>query len=617
MIKKLNYSFVSKLGRHNTKSFGYDLGIKNLKPKGSSTSKDYFKKSSQTLRNIDDVMTTIKIIDNVRSVVTGLLSNGNSSVANNEMDNIPYTSSTQISELGREISTYQKTRIHLGRNSSNRIKSIQNSAFIQTIHRELSSSMDDYQSHKRRQQLVFRSGFNERGFRFLSENSQMTVSKYYKLFELEKKQHILKQQIDGQKQLYGCILNTINSIKLKNRSDLYTANVRIHLIKIFDLHSDLRSLLLETTNNSLVSHFEQSGKIPLNFQYSDPEILDIDNKFSIGFTGSLTCNLNLSTRFSERAKILRSWNGTLPPGSIWDFKCTHHLGHGINLNRIFDLHTNVISIPLDPKNPRSPKHTNRKFIVNPINYLEHLIDTIDMDPALKAGLKRAIRIYRNRKNTQQKPPTIEPGMEPGVKQPGVEQPEVEPIVDDFEPQPPMQAPEKDETRNNHPVSYVFAIEFVGDRRSTVVNKKNYDRFTGYSPVQLSCEFGHEIKYLSSDDNEDIPITYQINKSNKNFNEESYELKDQFYPEREPKFHIPFDSISFRSGTMLTKGETDTKDKLYFMENDPCLARTVDNSMINGLDEILQTVGLDKNSATVDDLSFNYDKSPTNTEETEL
>lgn len=605
-MKQLPYSFITSSGRHTINSFGKDIGLHNLEKLRSSDPSNLFNGAHSTLKTVDNIFRGIRLANDVKNVITGLMPNGDNSVANTENTQVPYSSVTEVASLGRELSVYHKTRIDIGRKTIKHIRNIQQGPFIETISRTLSSSMDDYQNHNRRQQLVFRSGFNERGFSFLSENNQMTVSKYYKLFDLDKEK-TLKNQINGEKLLYGCILNTTNRIKLKNRSDIYTTNVRIHLVKILDLETDVRTLLLEITNNEFSENKNQrSGKLPKELQYTDPEILNTNNKFSINFTTALECNLNLSTRFQERAKILKSWNSNLPPGSIWDFECVHHLGKGINLNKIYDLHTNVLSIGLSENSLVSPKMTRKRFSgFNDLVMLKKLVEVKDIDKYLKKKLLDSIKKFENGGFERQKKlsPTIAPTFTSTAENANLKNNNS--IEDENEDDISFVEKLEEQSRNNHPVSYIFVIEYVGDRRATIVKNDNYDRFTGYSPVQLNCEFEHKIKYLADDSNEDKPMLYKESKLEKNFNENNEDLKDYFYPERQSKFHVPFDQISFNSGPMRTKGETDTRFKKYFMEADINLGKSADNSMLDGIEKILKSVGLNDKNKTGDDLNLNY------------
>ena len=533
-------SFVSSLGRHTPKSLGKDLNVnsfcKNLKNNKLDGALK-FSKANEFLSNLNDLSRGIGVLKDIHS---GLIDNGYEGASNGEHGSIPFTSKSEDSSLGKNDARYYKTHIHVGKPSHGRIKNIQSGAFVETIERLTCSSSEDYLNHKDRNKLNFKCGFNEKGFAFLMEDTYFSIKDFYDLFRIKKNyQKELESNDDGKKDIYGCVLNTKHKFKLKNRMEYFTGHIKIHLIKILDLETDVRELIEEITHNSKTESVDKSGKIPVNQQYSDPDLSTKENKLSIDFVSSLNCNLKLSTRFKERAKIVKSWSRTLGPGSIWEFNLTHHYGRGIHLNKIYDIE----------KRKEKSKDPNQLDII-----FDTLTETKNQTSVKKIKEMIAENLPKSKKKTSE-----------------------------------------------HPVGYVFCLEFVGDRRASIVNKQN-DYFSGYSPCHFSMEFDTKIKFLTNDQDEEDLLVYKRNRQDKNFNEDS-EFPDIFYPDRQPSFHVSFDEISNK--------------KSYKMVYDQGIKSSTDfSSVIEILGEKLTEYGLNLGSINPEDAAFNYFKEPDEDEDKE-
>lgn len=85
------------------------------------------------------------------------------------------------------------------------------------------------------------------------------------------------------------------------------------------------------------SKISDRGKIPEDEQYTDPDIENLKNRFSASFSTSLKTKLTDSILFKDRAKIVHTWHHVMNPGSMWDFKITHHYGRGIHMNYLYDI----------------------------------------------------------------------------------------------------------------------------------------------------------------------------------------------------------------------------------------------------------------------------------------
>jgi hypothetical protein len=473
------YSFVSSLRRHTHKSLGADLGTKTFVR--SLASSENINKISGANEFFDKVQTLTKGIGIIQGIHSGLVENGINSGSNSEHSMIPFTSESNSSPLGRNEAVYYKTHVQVGRRFGSKITKIRDAAFVDRITRLTSSSDRDYLDHKERKQLNFTSGFNEKGFSFLMNDTFFSVKDYYDLLDINKtyKQE-LEQVHDGRKDIFACVLKTKHRFKIKNLMDYHTTHVKIHLIKILDLETDVKDLVKEITHNS--KSINQGGKLPIDQQYTDPKLLP-EKQFSINFTTALSCNLTLSSRFQERAKIVKSWSRTLSPGSIWEFNLEHYLGKGISINRLYDIQSRADQNTI-------VHHRAESFI----DLLQEIDDTKNSTQI--ATIKEAISEF-------------------------------------------TKSPTKKKL-SEHPTGYIFCLEYVGDRRASVKSKDN-DIYSGYSPCNFNIEFDTEIQFLADQDNSEKIMVYKNIVQEKQFEDDSL-LADIFYPTRQPKFHIPYEDL---------------------------------------------------------------------------
>lgn len=154
---------------------------------------------------------------------------------------------------------YYTTHVHLGKPSSKKINQIKSGPFIERLTKTLADSREDYQEHNKRQNLQLKCGFNEKGFAFLMEDTYLSVKDYLSLYQVEKR--FTKDLRSNRKDIFDCALKTFHKIKLRNRMDSYYLHINIHLIKILDLETDVRTLIKEITHHSEDPEY----KPPYNF----------------------------------------------------------------------------------------------------------------------------------------------------------------------------------------------------------------------------------------------------------------------------------------------------------------------------------------------------------------
>jgi len=388
-------------------------------------------------------LNAVRIVGATASTVSGIIENSKSSPTNADLKSLPYLSDSKVESLGRNEAIYYKNSVSVGKPTSRRIKTLSTGPSIEKITKTTSSTSKDYQSHKKRKNLALRSGFNEKGYTFLLEDTYFSVQDYYDLFKINERfsGELKENRRDGVKDIYGAVYETHNQFKIKNRLSNFSSHIAIHLVKIHDIRANVRSLLQEIIHNSEQTIESTNGKIPADFQYSVPTIYDNSNRFGVSFQTSLNCSLSMSQKFQEKAEIVKTWESTLPPGSIWEFNLTTHLGRGIHLNRINDFCLEA---------PDSSIFTN-----------------------LKGKIESMTTNLRKGKATQ--------AMD-----------DLRTYVDDL----------LVKRANEHPSGFVFVFEYVGDRRASIQRVKEGDIFNGYSPVELGIEFETDVTYLVNQEKED-------------------------------------------------------------------------------------------------------------------
>lgn len=337
--KRTRFSFISPLGKHNVRSFGADIGLHDVLKSAKTTDHlKTFESSYHTYKKIAPLLLDgINLLGKIR---TSLIKNGNGSLSNKGKLLIPSVSRSSCDSLGKNDSSYYKTFTQVGIPMSNRMKKVYNGPFTEVMTVSLANSNQDYQEHKKRKYLNFRAGFNQKGFAFLAEDHITRVMDFMKFYKVHRRfEKDIQMNLDGVKQIHGCVLKTHNQLKLKNKMEYYSIHFKIHLIKITSINEDVRSLvselLTEDNNPDKIQITNERGKLPFRKQYKieDNKV----NSMSVNFLTSLDCDLTLSSRFNERAEIVKSWTRTLTPGSLWEFNLDHHLGEGIDINYLYDI----------------------------------------------------------------------------------------------------------------------------------------------------------------------------------------------------------------------------------------------------------------------------------------
>lgn len=485
-------SFTTGNGKYNKspKDLGRSLNFDDLTKIISSGAmlSDKFKSVASVIHGSSQAL---KVINHLNNHITGLVGNGENSGTNGESTEIPFISHLDRQSLGANQSSYIKYNVHLGKDTSSKIKKLADGPYIEKIKRLTADTNRDYLDQSKRKLLTLRTGFQEKGFTFLLDDTFFSIGDWYKIFKIDTKYgDELKNNHEGTRDIYGCILKTRHKFKIKSRLDFYNMFLKIHLVKINDINTDVRELISQTTHNKY--SFDKAGKIPIDQQYTDPDF-DPKNRFASSFLTTPNCRINKSTRFQERAKIVKTWTQILTPGSILEFNVIHHFGRGLHLNKIYDLQmltdtylskseilSDISKSILDITNPTNPSNFTNITNTSIIENIQEIVDS-------------HIRSLKNNKKLSE-----------------------------------------------HPTGYIFLLEYIGDRRCSVLDTKTKLYYDGYGPVDFTLDFETEYSYLANQDDEDTPLVYKRIRQEESFLEDTFgdSLKNFFYPDRTDKFHVP-------------------------------------------------------------------------------
>jgi len=245
------------LGKHTLGSLGRDLSYSDLLKVGNDIYKsgkiepEHFATASRGILNTDRLISYgIKI---GASTVASIINNGVNSVANNKKHKNILLAHDYSTNLGENDAKYITTKIHIGYPTTERLKRMKNNPSVQLDEKLFGSSDKDYQEHEKRKNLFLQTGFNQKGFAFLMEDTFLTVKDYLNFYD--RRQTIENTLIKAKKnkliQYYACDYKTHNKFKFRNTMDFYNLALRIHLVKITDIDEDVRKLIGDITNNRL------------------------------------------------------------------------------------------------------------------------------------------------------------------------------------------------------------------------------------------------------------------------------------------------------------------------------------------------------------------------------
>jgi hypothetical protein len=136
-------------------------------------------------------------------VVAKMIENGVNSLNNKDNGKVPLLTSTNKTPMGKNSATYQRTHVHIGCQTTDRLRRIKYNPNIDYDEKLIASSNRDYLGHEKRKNLTISSGFNQKGYTFLMQDTYFTVDDYLKLYNSKAKTD-----------LYGCIYKTKKSLSV-------------------------------------------------------------------------------------------------------------------------------------------------------------------------------------------------------------------------------------------------------------------------------------------------------------------------------------------------------------------------------------------------------------------
>ena len=558
--KSYKAAFVSSIGRHTPISLGKDTKIhefcKEVKERTSSHTA-LFEGASSFLGNIEKVARGVKIGQDIHTLLTD---NGHNPLINSDSSLVPMLGQNSQRSLGKNGAQYYKIHTHIGKKTSSKINKLASSAHIIKRSKCLSDSLSDYLTEEKRRQLNLQCGFNEKGYAFLLEDTYLSVNDYYKLFELKKRfKKELQKNIDGVTDIYGCVTKTHNRIKLRNRMDFYSMNIKIHLIKIMSNEKSVRDLVEEIVPNKVGTGRDKCGRIPSDFMYDDPDIEDPLNTICTDFTTHLSCDLNQSSRFKEHAKVIKTWSRSLQAGSILEFNLTTHLGKGIHLNRIYN---EFEDYEVDARKSIQTMATEKISIFD-----FNKTNITDIDELAEKARKVVSQIKMLERKTNKK-------------------------------------------KNEHPTGYVLALEYVGDRRACIARNKDHALFEGYSPCNLSLEFQTNLTYLTEEEKSEELLVYRKVKGERNFDEDNEKtLKELFCPDRLERLHIDYPSIDIMGNNKTAK---------YSLIYDQAISSSGDvPALLDNMKDIMKNLGLNPDNISAEDMDYNFTRGPASNDDDDI
>ena len=588
-MKKNLSSFTSNFGRHNLRSLGKDLGIHDLLREGPKMAGGNIK-AEHFARAADPITRTQTLTDvGIRigaGVAAKMIENGVNSLTNCLNGKTPLITSNGKTPMGKSSATYQTTKAHTGVPTIERLKRIGFNPNIDYDEKILKSSERDYQNHEKRKNLMLRSGFNEKSYTFFMEDTYFTADDYLKLFKNKERIQDMLTSTKTKTDVYGCIYKTKNMFKFINKLDFYNVSLRLHMVKLYDHHKDVRGLLEDITNNKISTNkiltttktdmvddlkktiVENTKKKTeeiidkLNIdeklrKKKNPDPVDIVNADIINKTGSILKEKteNLSKKLLEETFRPNTKYGKILEDNQYSDPNTKDLSNKFNISFLTSINC-LLNDSIRFRDEATIVHTWERTLtpgsIWKFNLEHHLGSGVHLN-----------QLY------------------------------------DF-----------DMKNKNHPSGYFFILEQVGDRKGRLIRNIDKDFFSGYSPTQVHVEFDFRIGFLYELKNgvEEACI-YRRKKLDQDFEENSY-YESLFTPDREPSFHISFDEISFN--------ETNQKEqKKFSLEYDINLMENVGASgLLNRLQADFEKAGLDTTNITEDDKVFNVKKGPTDETEYE-
>jgi hypothetical protein len=564
-------AFASSAGRHNPKSIGRDMKINKLKNLGKNQESNHLK-AHDVLDNITKIFGKAGLKSGEHLAIK-LIEAGITSITNSNDKTTILTGSQIIEGIGENKSTIYKTNFHCGQPTTKKVKRQANTPLATINKKVLATDLKDYQSHRKRLQLNSKSGFNQKTYCFLMEDTFLTVKNLVKLFDKDKriKENILKN-VNGFRNVYGCIYKTELNVKIISSMDYYSTYIKIHLIKINDIHDNPRKLLTEITNNITSTKLKKdTKKNKKKLRGVVDEVIDeaknIAKNIGKEEADKLIDKSNLPKETKQTMKTMIQENGT-------------------HRAKISDLG----KIPEDEQYSDPPVTDKRnKF-------------SCSFCTSTKTKLTDSVLFKDRAKIIHTWGHIMSPG---SIWDFNITQHFGKGIFLNY-------LYDIEKINEEYPAGYFLVVEHMGDKRATVIRKKDNDKFDGNGPSELRYSFENKITYIGienddSDFEDDaVPCVYKVKRREEDFIENS-EFSKIFTPDRESTFNVDFDDIQLLKHQ--TKEETENRN--YYLEYNSSVMPSP--SMLENIKQKYSNLGFNNKSVSVDDLKYNLDNPPSEKE----
>lgn len=354
-VRNVGRFFISEIGKHSRRSLIKDLEIdrisaeaNKIKKKGKIELSDFTSLASAILTRTKFARGGLKINSNVK--VKSICDFLTSKSEENEISFLEYscTKSRGLGNNKKDLkSKYFYAKVHYGKPTSLRIKRQLSQPNIELTTDIVKDSQkmvgDNY-----RNQLVIRSGFNQKSYSFLKDIAYIDSSKFMSLYKNKMRQLIKNEKKNALKEYYTSTYSIKNKLKFINRSDYFNTKIKIHMVFLKNPEMDLDKLISEVfwfeheidqeLNENVRECNVNEGKMLRENQVDFPSIETLKSKIKNSFIFDYENSLNDSLSFRKNCYVAKTFIRTLGPFDILELSITTHLGDGLCLNELVNKH---------------------------------------------------------------------------------------------------------------------------------------------------------------------------------------------------------------------------------------------------------------------------------------
>lgn len=561
--KKTN-AFVSNLGRHTVDSIGRDLRLPELlrnlnKPQADNQkiSEKQFFNAVKSMMNTDTMTSAgIKIST---GIILKLMESGVNSILNPDTNRLPSLSHNKVLtyEKGRVI----YTNVNIGFETSKRINRMKTMPDMNVTNKSLLDTDKDFQDENPRKLLKIETGFNQKNFTFFLKKNYLTARKIEEFGKKAISEIIAGKNRKKNIHSYMAAIKTTNKIHFRNMNSTHKCSIKLHLCSLNDQSKNLEEVIKDFTNNLEVIKESNSTKKKIKDEIRDvaKKIVDTRKEFQTSKSNNLT------------EKVIDKIQKTLT--DLKDRK--------VKLNKLLDkleMRDSLGRLSEDQQ-LTDPKFDNE--------FKTSFLTTTDCNIKSVTEFRNNIRVSDSWTRT----------LNPGDKW-------------EFQIQRHLGTGinlnrfcENKTIAPDHPISYFFYAEIIGDRNCLIQRNRykdgesvNIDHFSGFSPAKIIMDVRHEFQYIYSyKDLDEMPAIYAYKINDEDFEEEGI-FAQEYNKDRSSKLNLFIDDLdkAKANGVWYRVLESEVGP------DDIILDRIISNMERNGFDP---------RDASEDDIRFNYNKDP--------